>query len=156
MLGRCYGVNKSTYPEYGGRGITVCTEWHNFQNFVAWYDAQYKEDGWHIDKDILFTGPVPIYQPETCVLVPPKINAFFATVPKSISIRENKGGFGVQVSMYNRKYYIRGQTEGAVEVKYWDFKRDAAVALADEFLGRADERVIAKLRNLIPITETYS
>lgn len=34
MLGRCYNEKTKSYPEYGGRGITVCDEWKDsFETF---------------------------------------------------------------------------------------------------------------------------
>lgn len=34
MKQRCYNPNKSNYPHYGGRGITICEEWKNdFKEF---------------------------------------------------------------------------------------------------------------------------
>lgn len=33
MLNRCLNPNSDAYPEYGGRGITVCDEWREFANF---------------------------------------------------------------------------------------------------------------------------
>lgn len=36
MIGRCYDPKVDRYPEYGGRGITVCDRWrHSFENFIA-------------------------------------------------------------------------------------------------------------------------
>ena len=35
MMRRCSDPNYHPYPDYGGRGIKVCVEWHNFWNFVA-------------------------------------------------------------------------------------------------------------------------
>jgi len=35
MLQRCTNPNKSSYPYYGGRGITVCARWQKFENFLA-------------------------------------------------------------------------------------------------------------------------
>lgn len=36
MKGRCYQVNSQDYPDYGGRGITVCDRWRNsFPNFLS-------------------------------------------------------------------------------------------------------------------------
>jgi hypothetical protein len=33
MLQRCEDTHHQAYPAYGGRGITVCEEWHIFENF---------------------------------------------------------------------------------------------------------------------------
>ena len=36
MLQRCENKNKSCYHRYGGRGIKVCEEWHDYSNFKEW------------------------------------------------------------------------------------------------------------------------
>lgn len=36
MKNRCYSTNVKDYPNYGGRGITVCPEWKN--DFMAFYN----------------------------------------------------------------------------------------------------------------------
>lgn len=36
MLQRCENPKKSSYPNYGGRGISVCREWHKYSNFKEW------------------------------------------------------------------------------------------------------------------------
>jgi hypothetical protein len=36
MLSRCYNANAKEFPNWGGRGITVCDRWrHSFENFLA-------------------------------------------------------------------------------------------------------------------------
>lgn len=35
MLVRCYDAANPSYPDYGGRGITVVDRWHRFENFYA-------------------------------------------------------------------------------------------------------------------------
>lgn len=35
MLARCLQVNHQKFAHYGGRGITVCTRWLSFDNFLA-------------------------------------------------------------------------------------------------------------------------
>lgn len=35
MLARCYNVNNERFADYGGRGIAVCAQWHNFEQFFA-------------------------------------------------------------------------------------------------------------------------
>lgn len=34
MLCRCNNANDPSYKNYGGRGITVCVEWHEFETFM--------------------------------------------------------------------------------------------------------------------------
>ena len=36
MVGRCNNPKNSSYKNYGGRGITVCEEWLDVRNFIAW------------------------------------------------------------------------------------------------------------------------
>lgn len=35
MKSRCENPRNLKYPEYGGRGITVCRRWRKFENFLA-------------------------------------------------------------------------------------------------------------------------
>ena len=39
MLQRCEDSSTVHYANYGGRGIKVCEEWHDFWNFVKWSDS---------------------------------------------------------------------------------------------------------------------
>jgi len=74
MLERCYSSDyHRRQPTY--KGVTVCDEWHNFQVFGDWYDKQYKEDDWQLDKDLL-SGSKKIYSPDTCVFIPRELNNF--------------------------------------------------------------------------------
>jgi hypothetical protein len=36
MLSRCYKSYSTGFQKYGGRGITVCEEWHDFKVFEEW------------------------------------------------------------------------------------------------------------------------
>ena len=38
MVQRCTNTMRQDYKDYGGRGITVCKEWLDIKNFVAWCD----------------------------------------------------------------------------------------------------------------------
>ena len=53
-----------------------------FQNFAKWFDDnKYEVDGrLHIDKDILYPN-CKIYSPETCLLIPQRINMLFLNKP---------------------------------------------------------------------------
>ncbi len=35
MIERCENPENKSYPNYGGRGITVCERWHQVENFVS-------------------------------------------------------------------------------------------------------------------------
>lgn len=59
IISRCYNVNDPRYDYYGGIGIKVSEEWHNFLNF---YNDMMKMENignilegrsWQIDKDII-------------------------------------------------------------------------------------------------------
>ena len=48
---RCYNKKDEHYPNYGGRGITVCDEWlHDFQAFYDWSMANGYADDLTIDR----------------------------------------------------------------------------------------------------------
>ena len=45
MIGRCENQNALPYPNYGGRGIKVCDDWHNYEKFKAWaLESGYDKD----------------------------------------------------------------------------------------------------------------
>jgi hypothetical protein len=35
MKRRCLDKNNKAYGNYGGRGITICERWKNFENFIS-------------------------------------------------------------------------------------------------------------------------
>lgn len=44
MLDRCENRKHRGWPNYGGRGITVCDEWHRFENFSGDMGATFRSD----------------------------------------------------------------------------------------------------------------
>jgi len=50
MLQRCENPNASYYKNYGGRGITVCDEWHDVRAFIDWASANGWRKGLSIDR----------------------------------------------------------------------------------------------------------
>lgn len=50
MKHRCLCLNSDGYKYYGGRGITVCEEWLNYQNFRDWALANGYQDNLTIDR----------------------------------------------------------------------------------------------------------
>lgn len=45
MRARCENPHNKSYDYYGGHGISVCEEWHDFANFMQWAERTgYRED----------------------------------------------------------------------------------------------------------------
>jgi hypothetical protein len=95
MLKRKYNKNGEHYKYY--KDVTICQDWHNFQNFGKWVEKNYIE-GWHLDKDLLSLGD-KIYSPETCCFLPAEINTFLIK-PKNnrtVGIKKVKKGYCVKI-----------------------------------------------------------
>ena len=84
MMSRCYYPKASRYEAYGGRGVKVCEEWHNFQNFAHWFDLNWSE-GCDLDKDILGDGKM--YSPTVCRYIPQALNKALNTSPTNTGKR---------------------------------------------------------------------
>jgi hypothetical protein len=61
MIGRCANPKNPDYPEYGGRGITVCERWLKFENFFA--DMGVRPEGMSLDRYPNVNGN---YEPNNC------------------------------------------------------------------------------------------
>lgn len=154
MLSRCYNPNDGAYKRYGGRGVHVCKEWHNFQNFAEWYYSyKKKEDGWNLDRDILVKGNLE-YCPEKCCIVPRQIN--MAVVSRvsdrgayAIGVSYNKKDktFSMQVQVgQGRSLHSRHKTEEQAFLAYKDAKETQLLSLAYEWAGQVDHKVIVALK----------
>jgi hypothetical protein len=105
MLCRCFDENeKKRHKEY--QNVTCCTEWLLFENFYEWLHSQenfnkwINENGWDIDKDILFKGN-NIYSPETCCLVPTRVNKVFSIHA------DRRGDYPIGVSKHGNSFKAR-------------------------------------------------
>lgn len=50
MLNRCYSPDGDGYNLYGGRGVTVCDEWHDWGHFKEWAIRSGWKEGLSIDR----------------------------------------------------------------------------------------------------------
>lgn len=102
MLNRCFDEKeKAKNPTY--KDVTCCDQWLLFENFYDWLHLQDNFNQWNdsfefeLDKDILIKGN-KIYSPETCCLVPRRINYLFI---KKKSVR---GDLPIGVIRHENKY----------------------------------------------------
>ena len=86
MLNRCRRPKDKYYHRYGGRGISVCEEWHSFQPFYEWAMANGYKDNLTIDR-IDVDGN---YEPSNCQWLTIADNS-----RKSIEDRRRKNGIQV-------------------------------------------------------------
>lgn len=71
MYRRCYHKGDIGYPDYGGRGITICDEWKKDPaEFIKWALKQETEKGLHLDR----IDNAGNYSPDNCHFVTPTLN----------------------------------------------------------------------------------
>lgn len=67
MINRCANPKVKTYHRYGGRGISVCEEWKNFEAFREWaYENGYDD---HADRKLCTIDRINNdgnYEPSNC------------------------------------------------------------------------------------------
>mgnify|MGYP003414669990 FL=1 len=160
MLKRCYDekyLNK--YVTY--KGVTVCEEWLNFQNFAEWCQHQNgfgeldnKGKIFQLDKDIL-AKETKEYSPETCCFVPQEINILFLSANKDVGCYPR----GVRFDTQKNRYVTRLRSVGEkpklcyytnLEEALLSYKTNKQVYfknIAAKWSGRIDVRVHDILMN---------
>lgn len=124
-------------------GVSVCEEWHNFQNFAKWfYEQKSFHLNWELDKDLV-NGSSKYYSPENCCLLPKKINRFL--VGKRT---ENGLPAGVRV-----KHLIRGVIYTAKS-----YNSDGNPQYLGDFLNEDDAFIafsLHKKNTILELAEMY-
>ena len=62
IISRCDNPTDKKYPDYGGRGISLCKEWYDFDRFVEWDKSNGYSEDLTIDRKNTNEG----YSPENC------------------------------------------------------------------------------------------
>lgn len=103
MMSRCYS-EKSHKEKPTYKDCLVCDEWLNFQNFAAWYDENYPDDGdvYDLDKDVRSSG-CKIYSPETCSFISHQKNSEFSFAKRYALVSPA----GEIVEIYNMAKFCR-------------------------------------------------
>lgn len=150
MLGRCYNPSFREYPRYGGRGVEVYKEWHNFQNFAEWHEKHYI-DGFEMDKDLKIKGS-KVYSPDTCTFIPPCVNKLLISsnacrgkYPVGVSLKQHPNGRPRYMAACTGQYLGYHDTpEKAFEV-YKKFKESYIKKVAEEYKEVLDPCVYENL-----------
>ena len=155
MITRCYSEafhqRQPTYID-----CYVSDDFKDYSKWREWYDNyQYKQDDWHLDKDLLVKGN-KVYSESTCVFIPQEINqaltkraasrgkyiigvcwcntkkAFVAQVNKNKGRSEYLGSFNTEVEAFNA---------------YKEAKEEYIKELADKYKDLLDPRAYEALYN---------
>ena len=100
MVHRCVSPKNKDYKDYGARGITVCEEWLDVANFVAWAEETHPHtEGYTLDRIDNDKG----YSPENCTWSDKTTQCINQRVRK-----DNKSGVvGVDFKPKENKYVAR-------------------------------------------------
>ena len=150
---RCYNPKNKSYKSYGARGVKLCDEWLDFKGFYKWYkENEYQIEGEYmaIDKDILGDGM--LYSPETCLIIPFRINGLLVH-----KVDGDMRGLQKRGEMYEVKVrsVLSGKNEYIGTFKsveqaskaYREAKNVIFQNVLDEYEGLIPEDVMDKLRD---------
>ena len=150
MLRRCYTNGDPCYSD-----VVVCDDWLYFSNYKNWFDGLDKPPyEFDVDKDIL-QGISRVYSPETCLLLPRRINSFLGINSKNVPgsyFEKSRGLYQAYCTDVDgkRKNLGRYKTELEAHKRWQEFKIVQIDELAkiykdDTYL---DPRVIPILKDI--------
>lgn len=152
ILDRCYNKDCSSYTSYGARGVTVCEEWKNYQNFAIWYNENCPDEKFAIDKDILNKGN-KVYCPEYCCFIPKDINTALTSRRRErgdypVGVRLKDGYIIAQINYMGEKRHLGSFStiEKAFEA-YKEAKEQCLKDYADKYIDVITDKVYNALYN---------
>jgi hypothetical protein len=121
MKARCYNKNSGSYPNYGGRGITVCPYWlESFENFYNDIGVDY-EEGLQLDRIDNDLG----YSKENCRWATPQQNQ----MNKGYNINASSKYKGVSWNKRSTKWLAKIKKNGKVHyIGTFTLETEAALA----------------------------
>lgn len=141
MIMRCSSRDKSYL------NCEVCEEWLNFSKFNKWFQSQYRQDGWHLDKDIRMRGN-KIYSPDTCCFIPSELNTFFEKhiKAKGYGMNRNKSKFVAYIRNQGAKIHIGTfNTEMEARMAYLSGKKNLLMLLIDKYSNCLEGEIKTKM-----------
>jgi hypothetical protein len=126
MLQRCGNSNNKRFKAYGGRGISVCAEWHEFEAFRHWAVANGYAAGLTIDRE----DNDGDYVPGNCRWVPSLANCR----NNSITLKVSWDGVKVALNTLAESHGLKaGTVYSRYKLKGWTLRQalglDAAPAV---------------------------
>lgn len=153
MIRRVYspkpGVEYEAYKD-----CTVAEDWLFLPNFRKWFNEQVYEQGYHLDKDLLFKNN-KIYSPSTCIFIPQELNKFLTSrtskrgkYPIGVSYKTSNSKWDAKLSIDSKSKYLGlfDSPEEAFEA-YKIAKEGEAKRLAEVWNGKVDSKVLEALLN---------
>lgn len=126
MMTRCYNQNHKDYSYYGLRGIKVCKEWHNIENFINDMYPTF-QNGLTLDRK----NNDGNYEPSNCRWA----NIYIQNRNTRVLRSTNKSGYrGVSWSSNCKKWRARCHHHGKeIVIGYFEDAKDAGKAY-DKFI----------------------
>lgn len=163
LIRRSYSdVYHKDKPSYIGCSVT--DNFKSYSYFYEWCQDQigFNKQGWHLDKDILTKGN-KVYGEDTCVFVPPDVNALFTLsgrargeYPLGVSLKKETGRFQAACTVGKKSKIYLGyhDTPEQAFAVYKEFKEMAVKDAAIKFRNELDPRVYqALMRYEVEITD---
>jgi hypothetical protein len=126
MIRRCTIPTDKDYPRYGGKGVTVCPAWMEYEQFAK--DMGEPQGDETLDRINVYGN----YEPDNCRWASPKTQARNIRIPKSsktgaTGILFHSGKYYATITVQKKKYYssVCNTVEEAIflrkelEARYW-------------------------------------
>lgn len=138
MMDRCYNPKNDHYKDYGGRGITVCPRWHDFENFVE--DMHPKpSSNLSLDRENNHLG----YSPANCRWASARVQNLNkrTSLPKlssELSIKDIAREYGAPYNAIARRVKMGRPFDDILDTYYpWTYIDERCAEIEDDILWRA-------------------
>lgn len=144
MIRRC----TQRLPEFDGyRDCRVSDEFLSFQRFAGWAARQVREDGYHLDKDLLVKGNQE-YAPDKCVFLPPALNWAIQRVkstrtnlPIGVVQLGKTCGYTARITLRNESVHVGTYPDIESAFQAYKLAKEKYIReLTAPFLGLIDQR----------------